>query len=1060
MVAKRKSDTAAGTGPIEQSQLYKKYQAGLNELPKPQRDILNAAFITLRNLVDEESKYIVEIFPEYTPHDASIHLANLFSLADKILGTKLYGKLEPDELIVLAFGLYSHDWGMAVSKDERDALFAGKSTEKYALLPNEPEAFRKHLEEERRLGRNDDQIFRDYVRGTHGARSGARLRRQLEEVGGTFPEAVAKVAEGHSLDMRDIRDGSLYPTQYSVLTGSVNLGAISTYVRLIDLLDIGSNRTPFALWKFVSPRESKSAKEWKKHRALAPVTTHKLGDLRRVNVTGVTDDPDVYANLEDLRLWVDPQLRDCVTFLGQLENKYGCGLDSGLSWNVEAKGFEPSAARFRFDRTAVLDLLIDEIYEGESHTFLRELLQNSVDAVEARQAILKRAGLNFDGRIDVKVATNESGLSVEWRDNGIGMNEEVVASYLATLGRSWYKSAEFRRAGLESRPVSRFGVGILSCFLVTDSLLIETKREPSYGGEHQGLSVRIPGRDRTFHIRGKEGLEVGTMVQLEIKASVEPAVSSESVTTYIKEIAGFVQHELIVDVGGEKLKIAPVTKDDEEVAGVFRRDANVKIVVDSERAQQDVDENTRVLTVTLGEKSSSHEGFYSASVPKRPEDVYDLEDDLQFGGGPSIDFQEVGLRGEGPMEELFVKGILAEAGENSLLTGSPRQQRLRMGRWPYRLLVNVKDPSLVRPSLGRTRARSIDGDWLSKLRIEIGHGLRECIVDPEGTDEARGLAVGAAITFGGLSASDLTDWYEEPDWPVLALVADAGLIWTKLASVLDRGLLLEAPSDLDEIVGGMQASRNIGMRHWRALNAWRGPMVLAVGSSMGYHSARPCEAAAVGAVPAALQHFGYFASAVRLITSPPGSAAPYAARVWRKDEGIADATLSVNDVLSGWSVGEVRPAPDFLREHISGILPELVEFPPEAAEYAAIGNLFWNVRNAKIAALVEVIFAVDREIKLRGSTKNPLTEILQGKRYSYSAEDRPRRVSNLRCAIGKFDEVVELGRNHGVVFAGDGLTVEDTLPGTVVEGRYDDRLNIIDWLGSGAAVGRNVGSES
>ena len=143
-------------------------------------------------MLDEESKYIVEIFPEYTPHDASIHLANLFALADKILGTKLYGKLEPDELIVLAFGLYSHDWGMAVSKGEREALFTGKNTEKYALLPNETEAFQRHLEEERRLGRSDDDIFRDYVRNTHGARSGARLRRQLEEIGGTFQRLSPK----------------------------------------------------------------------------------------------------------------------------------------------------------------------------------------------------------------------------------------------------------------------------------------------------------------------------------------------------------------------------------------------------------------------------------------------------------------------------------------------------------------------------------------------------------------------------------------------------------------------------------------------------------------------------------------------------------------------------------------------------------------------------------------------------------------------------------------------------------------------------------------------------
>src|SRR5207249_3223356 len=131
------------------------------------------------------------------------------------------------------------------------------------------------------------------------------LRKHLEPLGAVFADAVAKIAEGHTLGVREVRDADRYPLGLSVFGETVNLAALTTYVRIVDLLDIGEDRTPYALWKFVAPADPISSMEWKKHRALSPVSVKHGSVLREVLVSGHTDDPVVFAALADLRSWID-----------------------------------------------------------------------------------------------------------------------------------------------------------------------------------------------------------------------------------------------------------------------------------------------------------------------------------------------------------------------------------------------------------------------------------------------------------------------------------------------------------------------------------------------------------------------------------------------------------------------------------------------------------------------------------------------------------------------------------------------------------------------------------
>src|SRR6266403_2775690 len=108
------------TSMLEQTALYKTWAAMLASLPADPG--LQHSFARLRSTITEQSKVIVHIFPEYTPHDATQHLDQLFVLADRFLGTVTYNKLNSAEINLLVFGLYGHDWGMAVGREDHDAI--------------------------------------------------------------------------------------------------------------------------------------------------------------------------------------------------------------------------------------------------------------------------------------------------------------------------------------------------------------------------------------------------------------------------------------------------------------------------------------------------------------------------------------------------------------------------------------------------------------------------------------------------------------------------------------------------------------------------------------------------------------------------------------------------------------------------------------------------------------------------------------------------------------------------------------------------------------------------
>ena len=123
---------------------------------------------------------------------------------------------------------------------------------------------------------------------------------------------------------------------------------------------------------------------------------------------------------------------------------------------------------FQVDLRGIVDLLSHHLY-GSPRVYVRELLQNAVDAITARRALDPQARAQV--RIETPASTGDGTIRVH--DSGVGLTEAEVHTFLATIGRSG-KRDDLGFARHEF--LGQFGIGLLSCFLVADEAQVLTGR--------------------------------------------------------------------------------------------------------------------------------------------------------------------------------------------------------------------------------------------------------------------------------------------------------------------------------------------------------------------------------------------------------------------------------------------------------------------------------------------------------------------------------------------------------------------------------------------------------
>ncbi len=96
------------------------------------------------------------------------------------------------------------------------------------------------------------------------------------------------------------------------------------------------------------------------------------------------------------------------------------------------------------------------------------------------------------------------------------MDQYIVENFLMPIGRSYYHSPEFRQQNLQFRPIGQFGLGVMSYFMLSDSLRIHTQKFEATGVKKQPLSVEINSEGRYVILRRSDQHREGTAVTLSL----------------------------------------------------------------------------------------------------------------------------------------------------------------------------------------------------------------------------------------------------------------------------------------------------------------------------------------------------------------------------------------------------------------------------------------------------------------------------------------------------------------------------------------------------------------
>ncbi len=326
----------------------------------------------------------------------------------------------------------------------------------------------------------------------------------------------------------NINEQNGFRVDENIATYKVNMKFLAIILRLADILDFDRDRTPDSIYKTINFSNNVSLVEWEKHRSVQGWEINK--DL--IRYTMKCEHPVYQRAALQFMDWIDEELiksHNIVNEFPVYAQKYKLNIPTSVDRSrIEAKEncYIYHDLEFTLSRDEIVKLLMMEgLYESSS-ICIRELLQNSLDALRHRKCIFQRdTGMVWNGgKVKFKHELDEYGREiVTCTDNGIGMDERIITKYLTRVGRSYYKSPEFSKdreslasSGIDFNPCSQFGIGFISCFMLGDSIIIKTRRDYGYNnGKGKPLIIEINGLNGIVVIKkGEEEQEIGTNIRI------------------------------------------------------------------------------------------------------------------------------------------------------------------------------------------------------------------------------------------------------------------------------------------------------------------------------------------------------------------------------------------------------------------------------------------------------------------------------------------------------------------------------------------------------------------
>lgn len=193
-----------------------------------------------------------------------------------------------------------------------------------------------------------------------------------------------------------------------------------------------------------------------------------------------------------------------------------------------------------------MDLLSHHLYSSP-RVYVRELLQNAVDAVTARRRTDPGASA------EIRLTVRPGALQVD--DPGIGLTEADVHRFLATIGSS---SKRDDLAGVEVARrefLGQFGIGLLACFVVADEIRVVSRSAADPDAAPVEWRATSDGAYTVRVLAPDARPEPGTTVTVTGRPGSEPWFTAERVTELAGSFGALLRHDVLVDVDGVATKV-------------------------------------------------------------------------------------------------------------------------------------------------------------------------------------------------------------------------------------------------------------------------------------------------------------------------------------------------------------------------------------------------------------------------------------------------------------------------------------------------------------------------
>lgn len=457
---------------------------------------------------------IPAMFSNYTNHDIG-HSARVADYMVALLPQPL-DKYNDTELVIMLYSAIFHDIGMVVSEPESDL----DSTKQDDIRKNH------HIRSEKFL--NDHNEKNDCFNIDN-------------ESSVNFKNLVATIARSHGEAFSWI-EKNLKQKEYFG-NDTVNPQFIACLLRLGDYLDFDSKRTPYHLFNFLN-LSTRSSDEWKKHFS---ITNYEKIENHKILFAGNCEEPDIFIGILHYFDLIENEIKNVKSLSATNDAKYKLNIEDEVVNQISHNSFDSVDLQFLMDYVSISNLLMGENLYSDKKSALREIIQNSLDAVSLRKEITEKNGIAYAP--EIKIVIEKDKVSV--KDNGIGMTLSDIKEYFLNIGHSFYRSDDFKDLSLTYKPISHYGIGFLSSFLLSDSISVKTT---SYKEPKVCNVLQLQKNNRFVIQKSEENAlpEAGTEIILAKSSFMKVFPKVEDIRKYISETFKDTGVKIIVSEDGQE----------------------------------------------------------------------------------------------------------------------------------------------------------------------------------------------------------------------------------------------------------------------------------------------------------------------------------------------------------------------------------------------------------------------------------------------------------------------------------------------------------------------------